>query len=41
MSTALKAARQAAGWTKPVLIARLRQEGVLAGARVARRRVCG
>ena len=35
MSTALKAARQAAGWTKPVLIARLRQAGALAGARVA------
>ena len=35
MSTALKAARQAAGWTKPVLIARLRQAGALGGARVA------
>ena len=35
MSTALEAARQAAGWTKPVLIARLRRAGVLAGARVA------
>ena len=35
MSTALKATRQAAGWTKPVLIARLRRAGGLAGARVA------
>ena len=35
MSTALKAARQAAGWTKQVLIARLRQAGALGGARVA------
>jgi len=35
VSTALKAARQAAGWTKPVLITRLRQAGARAGARVA------
>jgi len=35
VSTALKAARQAAGWTKPVLITRLRRAGALAGARVA------
>jgi len=35
VSTALKAARQAAGWTKPVLIARLHRAGVLAGAVVA------
>jgi len=35
VSTALKAARQAAGWTKPVLITRLRRVCALAGARVA------